>query len=193
MSDADSRWLVSQTGANLVYTPETGISLSMLQQDVEFLKKRYTQDVAGKSEGRLVIRSEKASKTYSTEVLTKILGEEGSELFDARFVALGHTLQGGVPSPRDRTRAIRLTVKCIDFLELHHKRKLQGLPVEWANPDMGTIVIEGAGIRFARVEEMNAAADHKMRRGKYQWWGAMRSLVETMAGRINLDEVRARL
>lgn len=39
-----------------MYTPENGITLKMLQQDVEFLKKRYTQDVAGKSEGRLVIR-----------------------------------------------------------------------------------------------------------------------------------------
>ena len=46
----------AQTGANLVYTPESGISLNLLQQDVEFLKKRYAQDVPGKSEGRLVIR-----------------------------------------------------------------------------------------------------------------------------------------
>lgn len=43
-------------GANLVYTPEKGIDLKRLAADVEFLKKRYRQDVAGKSEGRLVIR-----------------------------------------------------------------------------------------------------------------------------------------
>lgn len=43
-------------GAVLVYTPETGINLSLLQNDVEFLRKRYSLDVKGKSEGRLVIK-----------------------------------------------------------------------------------------------------------------------------------------
>jgi 6-phosphofructokinase 1 len=187
------------------------MSLKMLQHDVEFLKKRYSQDVAGKSEGRLVIRcvsrlpsralstnltpivlwlrSEKASKTYTTEVVTNIFAEEGQDLFDSRFVALGHTLQGGVPSPRDRTRAIRLTVKCIDFLEKHHNRSLEGLPVDAADRDIATIVIEGAGIRFAPLQEMVDAADFKNRRGKVQWWAPMKALVDTMAGRVNLEEV----
>ena len=43
-------------GAVLVYTPEDGISLKLLQEDVEFLRKRYELDVKGKSEGRLVIK-----------------------------------------------------------------------------------------------------------------------------------------
>lgn len=45
-----------QTGAVIVYTPEVGISLDMLRDDVQFLKNRYNLDVKGKSEGRLVIR-----------------------------------------------------------------------------------------------------------------------------------------
>lgn len=43
-------------GAVLVYTPEDGISLKLLQQDVDFLTNRYKLDVKGKSEGRLVIK-----------------------------------------------------------------------------------------------------------------------------------------
>ncbi|KAK4058394.1 6-phosphofructokinase, alpha subunit [Microbotryomycetes sp. JL221] len=175
------------TGANLVYTPERGIRLQDLVEDVRFLRKRYMQDVAGKSEGRLVIRSEKASKTYTTEVLTNILGEEGKDLFDSRYVALGHTLQGGVPSPRDRTRAIRLTIKCIDWMEKHHVRKLEGKSVKFQDPDVASIVVQGAGIRFASVEEMMDAADFKNRRGKEQWWYPIKELVDTMAGRINLE------
>lgn len=197
------------------------MSLRGLSEDVDFLKKRYRQDVAGKSEGRLVIRcaifvhlflylanlpsscqpsiasptsrrrsSEKASKTYTTEVVTNILTEEGKDLFDARYVSLGHTLQGGVPSPRDRTRAIRLTVKCIDFLERHHKRKLDQLEPEWKDPDVATIVIEGAGIRFVGLSEMVAASDFKHRRGKAQWWAPMKDLIDVMAGRRDLEEVR---
>lgn len=43
-------------GAVLVYTPEEGISLKTLLEDVEFLKERYMLDEKGKQEGRLVIR-----------------------------------------------------------------------------------------------------------------------------------------
>ncbi len=43
-------------GASLVYTPEEGIGLDTLRRDVRFLKTRYSLDVPGKSEGRLVIR-----------------------------------------------------------------------------------------------------------------------------------------
>ncbi|GAA5953091.1 hypothetical protein JCM3765_007405 [Sporobolomyces pararoseus] len=167
------------TGANLVYTPENGITLKQLASDVEFLKKRYRQDVAGKSEGRLVIRSEKASKTYTTEVVTNILAEEGKELFDSRLVALGHTLQGGVPSPRDRTRAVRLTVKCIDWLEKQH--------TSGGEAGAATIAIQGAGIRFVSLPEMMAAADFKNRRGKEQWWQPMQRLVDVLCGRLNLE------
>lgn len=43
-------------GAVIVYAPETGISLSGLESDVEWLKNRYKRDVKGKSEGRLIVR-----------------------------------------------------------------------------------------------------------------------------------------
>ena len=43
-------------GAVVVYTPEIGVSLKALVEDVEFLKRRYESDTAGRSEGRIVIR-----------------------------------------------------------------------------------------------------------------------------------------
>lgn len=39
-----------------MYTPEEGINLDMLREDVRFLKTRYSLDPPGRSEGRLVIR-----------------------------------------------------------------------------------------------------------------------------------------
>lgn len=53
---ADDATFFVQVGAVLCYTPEHGINLDVLQEDVDFLKKRYALDVPGKSEGRLVIR-----------------------------------------------------------------------------------------------------------------------------------------
>ena len=45
-----------KTGASLVYTPEQGMDLDLLRDDVKLLKLRYGLDAKGKSEGRLVIR-----------------------------------------------------------------------------------------------------------------------------------------
>ena len=45
-----------QTGACLVYTPEKGITLDTLRNDVKYLKKRYSLDIKGKNEGRIVIK-----------------------------------------------------------------------------------------------------------------------------------------
>lgn len=39
-----------------MYTPEYGINLDTLREDVKYLKKRYSLDVKGKSEGRIVIK-----------------------------------------------------------------------------------------------------------------------------------------
>ena len=39
-----------------MYTPEGGINLDMLRDDVKYLKKRYSLDAKGKSEGRIVLK-----------------------------------------------------------------------------------------------------------------------------------------
>ena len=46
----------TQTGACIVYTPEGGINLDMLRDDVKYLKKRYSLDAKGKAEGRIVLK-----------------------------------------------------------------------------------------------------------------------------------------
>lgn len=164
-------------------------SLARAKVVSSFGEQARTCDASDRSHPHHSRSSEKASKTYTTEVVTNILAEEGKEMFDSRYVALGHTLQGGVPSPRDRTRAIRLSVKCIDFLEKHNKRRLAGESMDATDPDVSTIVIEGAGIRFASMKEMHEAADYKHRRGKYQWWASTKTLVDLMAGRVNMEEL----
>lgn len=160
----------------IVYAPETGISLKMLAQDCEWLRARYKSDMKGKSEGRLIIRSEKSSSCYTTEVINKILNEEGRKLFDSRFVQLGHTLQGGTPSPRDRTRAVRLSVRCIAFLEQHARK---GRSAE-GEDSIGSICITGANLKIVPLREMVAGADMKKRRAKDPWWLPLKGMITTL-------------
>ncbi|KAJ1307590.1 hypothetical protein OPQ81_001686 [Rhizoctonia solani] len=169
-------------GAAVVYTPESGINLDLLRTDVNFLKTRYALDVKGKSEGRLVLMNEKASNVYTTDVVTKILAEEGRGLFDSRSASLGHTLQGGIPSPIDRARAVRLSIKCMKFLEQHAQAHSRRSPPETA----AVITIQGTSIKLTPVHEMVQHADMKKRVGKNPWWAGLKQLTETLGGRTEL-------
>jgi len=172
------------TGAMLVYTPEDGINLDMLRDDVRFLKTRYAFDVKGRREGRIVIKSEASSKIYTTEVITEMFQEEGGKPFDARSASLGHTLQGGVPSPIDRARAVRLSLKCVAFLESHHQALQLQLPRRNASPETAAVItIQASCLEWVPVREVHRHADMVNRRGKNVWWANVKQLVEALVAK----------
>ncbi|KAL6302392.1 6-phosphofructokinase [Sparassis latifolia] len=176
------------TGACIVYTPERGINLDMLRHDVKFLKKRYALDAKGKAEGRLVLRNEVASDVYTTDFITRMLKEEGGSLFDSRSASLGHTLQGGIPSPTDRARAVRLSLKCMAFIEQYHKELLkQPVKTRQAPPESAAVItVQGSTVKWMPVEEMVEHADMKNRRGKTAFWDELTDLVEALVARPQL-------
>ncbi|KAJ7637725.1 phosphofructokinase domain-containing protein [Mycena polygramma] len=172
-------------GAVLVYTPEHGLNLDTLKRDVRFLKARYKLDAKGKSEGRLVIRNEAASSVYTTEFMTKMFKEEGGSLFDSRSASLGHTLQGGIPSPTDRARAVRLSLKCMAFQQSTKHRV--------AGPETAAVItIQSSSIKWVPVQEMVQHADMVNRRGKTVWWADIKELVEILVARPQLAELHAK-
>jgi len=128
-------------------------------------------------------RNEIASTVYSTDVLTKMLIEEGGSLFDARSASLGHTLQGGVPSPVDRARAVRLSLRCMTFLEEGHEAICQQKPRPAALETAAVIIIQGSVVKWVPVNEMVQHADMANRRGKTNWWAGIKDLVEQLAGK----------
>ena len=133
----------------------------------------------------IIPRNENASTVYTTDVLNKMFKEEGGSLFDSRAAALGHTLQGGVPSPMDRARAVRLSLKCMAFIEQEHDA-LNRLPAKERVTHMtssSVITIQGTSIEWVPVQEMVAHVDMQNRRGKTAWWMGLKELVEVLAGR----------
>lgn len=74
-------------GATRTYIPEETITLQDLQNDIALLRQRYS--VCG-NEGRVIIRNEAASSTYTTEVISSILKEESGGLYDSKVALLGH-------------------------------------------------------------------------------------------------------
>lgn len=109
--------------------------------------------------------------------------EEGGALFDARSASLGHTLQGGIPSPIDRARAVRLSLICMTFLEQGHE-ELSRQKTRQAPPEMAAVItIQGTTLKWVPVEEMVRHADMGNRRGKTNWWAGIKDLVEQLAGK----------
>lgn len=97
------------TGAERVYLPEDGITLTELERDVADLRASF---LAGKRLG-LMIRSEKADRYYTTSFLATLFEKEGGDLFDVRQTILGHVQQGGSPTPYDRIQANRLAARAL--------------------------------------------------------------------------------
>jgi 6-phosphofructokinase 1 len=121
-------------------------------------------------------------------VITKIFKEEGGSLFDARSASLGHTLQGGVPSPLDRAYGARFALKSMAFIEKHHE-ELRGkkFKARQARPESAAVIIlQSSALKWVTVGEMIAHADMKNRRGKDAWWGEYKGLVERLVARPQL-------
>jgi 6-phosphofructokinase 1 len=122
---------------------------------------------------------------FSVDLITKIFNEEGGSLFDARYASLGHTLQGGVPSPLDRARAVRLSIKAMAFIE-EHAWALRALPAKGRKPNKASaavITITGSSLNFTPVTDVVEHADMKNRRGVNVWWAEYKELAEIMGSK----------
>ena len=169
-------------GALAVYTPEEGVHLNMLVEDIKFLKDQFARDVGMARSGKIILRNEKASKTYTTEIIANIIKEESGGKFDARFAVPGHVQQGGTPSPMDRVRAVRFGVKSLQYLESYAGKSKQ----EIADDPMSAAVIgiRGARVKFSPMERIeNEETDWKDRRPNNEFWMNLIDIVDTLSGR----------
>ena len=156
------------TGAERVYLHEEGMRLTDLAIDVESLVNGFKK---GKRLG-VIIRSEGANDTYSTDFMCALLEEEGGDYFTARKAVLGHMQQGGNPTPFDRILATRLAAKCINYLE-----NLIG-NVEQESACIG---LQSGSFQFTDFHDMARLMDMENRRPKHQWWMKLRPIAKTMS------------
>ncbi|RIB17936.1 phosphofructokinase-domain-containing protein [Gigaspora rosea] len=174
-------------GATNVYAPEYGLSLKILQEDVNHFVRRYGADKKRTSSGRLILRNESVSNTYTTDVIANIMQTEGQGLYDSRTSILGHIQQGGSPSPMDRIRAKTFAVKCVHFLEKHahfsdpsEKTKLP--EVYTKDPESAAVIgITGAQIVCTPVSKLELETEFDKRKSKKAWWLNVKPLVELLS------------
>ncbi|KAK2593295.1 6-phosphofructokinase, alpha subunit [Conoideocrella luteorostrata] len=169
-------------GASAVYIPEEGISLEMLNADVNHLKDVFRKDRGQSRAGRLILVNEKASKVYDAKLIASIIREEAHDRFESRESIPGHVQQGGVPSPMDRCRAVRLAIKCIQHLEGYGRNAHNRVKKD---PNSTSVIgIQGSEVVFSPMKMLEEqGTDWPNRRPKTAHWLAMREVVDVLGGR----------
>ncbi|KAF2665589.1 6-phosphofructokinase [Microthyrium microscopicum] len=174
-------------GALAVYTPEEGINIKMLDSDIDALRETFKRDRGQNRAGKIILRNEKASSVYTTQVIADILSvegktREGKVQFEARVGIPGHFQQGKEPSPMDRVRAVRFAVRSLQHLE-----SFAGWSREEIANDPTTVSvigIRGAKVQFSAMETVeNEETDWKHRRPKAEYWRGLTGLGDILAGR----------
>ncbi|OBT51981.1 6-phosphofructokinase [Pseudogymnoascus sp. 24MN13] len=169
-------------GAAAVYTPEEGISIDMLAADIRHLRKAVGDDAGQPRAGRLILVGEKASSVYSAKLIADIIRTEAHGRFESRDSIPGHVQQGGTPSPMDRIRAVRLSIKCIEHLE-----KIAGASAQTIADDAlssSVIGIRGASVTITSLEQVQSKeTDWANRRPLEVFWKDIEPVVDTLSGR----------
>ncbi|MDO5629570.1 MAG: 6-phosphofructokinase, partial [Mobilicoccus sp.] len=156
------------SGAERVYLHEEGISLDVVQEDVERMKAAFRR---GKRL-YLTIRSEYANEHYTTDVLARLFEEESEGLFDVRQVVFGHVQQGGTPTPFDRIIATRLVEHALDEVAAQ---------LDAGECEARTVGFVDGAVSVAPVADMAEHLDLPHRRPAEQWWLTHRPVLDVLS------------
>lgn len=177
-------------GALAVYIPEEGVNIHMIARDIEFLRENFKTDKGASRAGKIILRNEQASKTYTTQVIADMIREEAHGRFESRSANPGHYQQGGKPSPMDRVRALRMAIRCMQFIEDHSSKSKD----ELVNDEMSAAVIgiQGSEVVFSAMGGENGLeakdTDWPERRPKNEFWIKMKDTVDILSGRPKKED-----
>ncbi|KKY27061.1 putative 6-phosphofructokinase alpha subunit [Phaeomoniella chlamydospora] len=180
-------------GALCVYIPEEGINIKMLSRDIDFMRENFANDKGASRAGKIILRNEKASETYTTEFIADMIKEEAKGKFESRAAVPGHYQQGGRPSPMDRVRALRMSIRCMEFIEEFIGKSKNEIA---ADPRSASVIgVQGSQVLFSPMGGENGlesqSTDWKDRRPKDEFWLKIKDTVDILSGRAQMKD-RAR-
>ncbi len=154
-------------GAERVYLNEEGVELGELAYDVAWLQRSFAS-------GRkffLAIRNEKASESYTTEFIGRMLEGASNGVYDVRTHIIGHVQQGGEPTPADRLLAARFASEALTQL---------AAALETGKPTGAYIGLQSSKIVTSPLSHMLDYMDIEHRRPIDQWWMQLRPVLQAV-------------
>ncbi|MFK5634729.1 MULTISPECIES: 6-phosphofructokinase [unclassified Ornithinimicrobium] len=159
------------SGAERVYLPEDRLRIAEIAEDA----RRMTRAFEEGCRLYLVLRNEKASEHYTTDLVARIFEEEGGALFDVRHTVLGHVQDGGDPTPFDRLLATRLARAALDEV----LRQLAA-----GEPQSCSVGEVGGELRVTSVDRLEEEVDVELGQPRAPWWTDLRPLVGLVSDRL---------
>ncbi|CUS23337.1 LAQU0S09e02498g1_1 [Lachancea quebecensis] len=179
-------------GAQVSYVPEEGISLEQLSEDIETLRESFETAQGRNRFGKLILKSKNASKVFTPEVLAEVMTSESKGTFSAKSAIPGHVQQGGLPSPIDRTRATRLAIKAVGYIEQQQEviSKARADDEEF-DPDnkeisatAAVLGIKGSHVVFSSIRQIYDFETEVIKRmPKVIHWESTRAIADSLVGR----------
>jgi 6-phosphofructokinase 1 len=173
-----------------VYIPEEGISMDMLSSDIGFLRAAFAKDRGAGRAGKIILRNEYASNTYSTQMIAEMITEEAKGRFDSRSAIPGNFQQGDRPSPIDRVRGLRMAIRCVEYVEQYARKSKDDI----AKDEQTAVVmgIEGSEVLFCPLggpEGLEAVdTDWVNAKRKNENWLEMKDMVDMLSGRPKMGK-----
>jgi 6-phosphofructokinase 1 len=120
-----------------------------------------------------------------------MIKEEAKGKFESRAAVPGHFQQGGKPSPMDRVRALRMTIKCMQHIESYAGKSRDAIA---ADPLSATVIgVKGSHVLFSPMGgETGLEAtetDWERRRPKSEFWLELQDVVNVLSGRTGARAV----
>ncbi|VDK48776.1 unnamed protein product [Anisakis simplex] len=168
------------SGADAAYIYEEMFGVSDLIEDVKVIAEKM---VTG-AQRYLVVRNEKASRNYTSEFIRELFCEESKGAFTTRVNVLGHTQQGGNPSPFDRIMGTKMGGKAMEHLidQINEHKHVSNNTTSCTTPNTATLLgVIGRHECFTPVEELCDEADFPHRLPLEQWWMKLRPLLRILA------------
>ncbi|VDK52544.1 unnamed protein product [Gongylonema pulchrum] len=164
------------SGADAAYIYEEIFNVHELVSNVRVILEKMETG----AQRYLVVRSEKASENYTSEFIRQLFTEECKGAFSTRTNVLGHTQQGGNPSPFDRLFGAKLGAKAV----VHLLGQMREMKRSGGHYHPGTATLQGLigkHVCMTPVQELADDADFLHRLPMEQWWMKLRPLLRILA------------
>ncbi|CAL8277099.1 unnamed protein product [Lota lota] len=165
-------------GADAVYIYEEPFDIRELQANVEHLTEKMKTSI----QRGLVLRNENSNENFTTDFIYQLYSEEGKGVFDCRKNVLGHTQQGGAPSPFDRNFGTKVAAKAMQWITTKLKETYKEGRVFANSEDSACLLgMRRRAMVFQPVVQLRDETDFVHRIPKEQWWLKLRPLMKILA------------
>ncbi|XP_076028165.1 ATP-dependent 6-phosphofructokinase, muscle type-like isoform X4 [Genypterus blacodes] len=165
-------------GADAAYIHEENFSIKDLEMNVEHLVHKMKTTV----KRGLILRNENSNANYTTDFIFNLYSEEGKGIFDCRKNVLGHTQQGGTPTPFDRNFGTKMGAKSVLWLTDKLKDCYRHGRIFANTADSACVLgMRKRSLTFQPVTDLKAETDFEHRVPMNQWWMKIRPIMKILA------------